>query len=144
MTDLMGLYRLAEEQGVTVDCFRLGARESISIQEGEECFIAIDPFRLSSSQDEKMKLALELGHCVTGSFYNRYSGLDVRQKHENAADKWAIEEVIGEDELNEAVSAGNTEVWQLAEYFNVSEAFMKKAVCWYKFGNLDVDSYFGQ
>ena len=65
MTDLMGLYRLAEEQGVTVDCFRLGARESISIQEGEECFIAIDPFRLSSSQDEKMKLAHELGHCVT-------------------------------------------------------------------------------
>ena len=31
-----------------------------------------------------------------------------------------------------------------ADYFDVSEDFMKKAVCWYKFGNLDVDSYFGQ
>lgn len=81
---------------------------------------------------------------MTGSFYNRHSGLDVRQKHENHADKWAIEEMIGEDALNEAVSEGNTELWQLADYFNVSEAFMKKAVCWYKFGNLDVDSYFGQ
>ncbi len=110
MTDLMGLYRLAEAQGVTVDCFQLGARESISIQEGEECFIAIDPFRLSSSQDEKTKLAHELGHCVTGSLYNRHSGLDVRQKHENHADKWAIEKMIGEDALNEAVSEGNTEL----------------------------------
>lgn len=141
MTDLMDLYRLAEEQGVTVDCFQLGARESISIQDGDDCFIAIDPFQLSSFQDEKLKLAHELGHCMTGSFYNRYSGLDVRQKQENRADKWAIEEVIGEDELNEAVSEGYTELWELADYFNVSEDFMKKAICWYKFGNLDVEYY---
>ena len=56
----------------------------------------------------------------------------------------SIEEMIGEEALNEAVSAGNTEVWQLADYFNVSEEMMKKAICLYKFGNLDVDRYFGQ
>ena len=39
------------------------------------------------------------------------------------------------------MSEGNTELWQLADYFNVSEAFMKKAVCWYKFVNLDVVYY---
>lgn len=52
--------------------------------------------------------------------------------------------MIGEEELNEAVSEGYTELWELADYFNVSEDFMKKAICWYKFGNLDVDSYFGE
>ena len=51
---------------------------------------------------------------------------------------------VNVDALNEAVSEGNTEVWQLADYFNVSEEMMKKAICLYKFGNLDVDRYFGQ
>jgi len=32
----------------------------------------------------------------------------------------------------------------LADYFNASEEMMKRAICFYKFGNLDVDIYFGQ
>ena len=107
-------------------------------------FVLLDYGLISAGAKERTHLAHELGHCVTGSFYNRYSGLDNRQKQENRADKWAIEEMIGEEALNEAVSAGNTEVWQLADYFNVSEEMMKKAICLYKFGNLDVDRYFGQ
>lgn len=128
MTDLMGLYPLAKEQGMAVDCFQRGARESISIQDGEERFIALAPFRLSSSQNEKQPLAHEWGHCMTGSFYNRHSGLDVRQKHKNSAGNRAIEKRIGEEALNAAASAGSTEVWQLADYFNVSEGLMKKSV----------------
>ena len=38
--------------------------------------------------------AHELGHCETGSFYNRYAKLDVRQQHENRADKWAIRRLV--------------------------------------------------
>lgn len=69
------------------------------------------------------------------------SDLDVRQKHENRADKWAIKQLIPKDKLDQAVAEGYTDLWQLAEYFEVSEEFMKKAICWYKFGNLDVEEY---
>lgn len=142
MTDLLELYRAADVAGVTVDAFRLDSRESIALQDGDgSCYIAIDPFKLESIADEKTKLAHELGHCVTGSFYNRYSTSDVRQQHENRADKWAIRKMISEKELDAAVADGHTELWDLAEHFGVTEDFMRKVVCWYKYGSLAVDAF---
>lgn len=32
-------------------------------------------------------------------------------------------------------------MWDLAEHFGVTEDFMRKVVCWYMYGNLDVDLY---
>lgn len=143
MTDLLELYRVADENGITVDCFELGKREALSFMNTDgECYIAMDPFKLQSAQNERMKLAHEMGHCCTGSFYNQYAARDVRQKHENRANKWAIEKLIPEDELDEAVADGCTDIFTLAEHFDVTEDFMRMAVCWYTYGNLAVDLYF--
>mgnify|MGYP000675846688 CR=1 FL=1 len=91
MMDLMGLYRLAEDNDIAVDCFELKKREALSVMDNDgACYIAIDPFKLASELDKKMKLGHELGHSVTGSFYNEYATCDVRRKHENRAEKWAI------------------------------------------------------
>lgn len=143
MTDLLYLYRLAEQDRIRVDCFDLRSREALSIMDPDGCcYIAIDPFQLRRESDERQKLAHELGHCETGSFYNRYAACDVRQKHENRADKWAIKKLVPKDELEAAVNAGHTEFWDLAELFSVTEDFMKKAVCWYRHGNLNVEALF--
>ena len=143
MMDLMGLYRLAEDNDIAVDCFELKKREALSVMDSDgTCYIAIDPFKLASELDEKMKLGHELGHSVTGSFYNEYATCDVRRKHENRADKWAINEFVSEQELDEAIADGHTEMWDLADYFHVTEDFMKKAVCWYTHGNLATELYF--
>ena len=131
MSKLTNLYELAERQHIRVDCFELPTAESLSLTQLGQCFIAIDPFALQSNADECVKLAHELGHCLTGSFYNRYSGLDVRQKHENRADRWAIETLIPEEELLTAYKKGYREVWQLAEYFDSTEDFIRKAAAYY-------------
>lgn len=144
MKGLMELYCIADTEKITVDSFDLEAREALSFtDDAGACYIAIDPFKLSSSADEKTKLAHELGHCMTGSFYNRYAAADIRQRHENRADKWAIKKLIPEDELEEAVACGYTEAWELAERFNVTEDFMKKAMCWYVHGTLAEDALGG-
>lgn len=131
------LYNLAEKESVTVAAFSLSKREALSTMDSDgQCYVAIDPEKLSSTADEKTKLAHELGHCATGSFYNVYSPCDSRQRHENRADKWAIKKLIPEDELEEAVADGYTEIWELADFFEVTEDLMRKAVSWYKFGNL--------
>ena len=143
MTDLLELYHMANQANIVVDCFELGKREALSIIEPDgNCYIAIDPFQLTSSQDEKLKLAHELGHCATGSFYNQWDVCDIRQKYENRADKWAIQCLVPEVELEEAISAGHTQLWDLAEYFGVTEDFMRKAICWYTYGNLASEIYF--
>ena len=76
--------------------------------------------------------AHEMGHCITDSFYAGYSPLEKRAKHEYRADKWAINYLIPFDALCQAVSEGNCELWQLAEYFDVGEPFVEKAIAYHE------------
>lgn len=137
MTTINELYNLAERENVTVVAFSLRNRDALSTMDScGQCYVAIDPNKVSSSADEKTKLAHELGHCITGSFYSVYSPCDNRQRQENRADRWAIKKLISADELERAVANGYTELWELAEFFNVTEDLMRKAVSLYKYGNL--------
>ena len=130
---LLELYRYADAQRIPVDAFPLGRMEALSLLDGEGgCHIAINPFRVQSNEDEKTKL----GHCMTGAFYTVASPCDVRARHENRADKFEIELLIGKEALENAVAAGHTELWDLAEYFGVTEEFMRKAILWYREGRL--------
>ena len=143
MVDLLSLYRQAERDNIGVYWFTMDSAESLSIQASDgSCAIAIDPWYLRTQAEEKTKLAHEMGHCETGSFYNEDAALDIRQKHENKADKWAIEHVVPENELRIAIMDGCTELWQLAERFGVTIDFIKKAVCLYTYGNMAADQYF--
>ena len=142
MKNLLCLYQAAERADISIYRFPLPETESLCIQdEGGRCHIAIDESRLCSEADHTVHLAHELGHCITGSFYNIHSPLDVRQKHENRADKWAIQACVSAEALDEAVADGCTDLWSLAERFGVTEAFMRKAVCLHVFGNLAVQVY---
>lgn len=143
MKPLQELYRYAEQENIAVDRFPLKKRQALSLMdEGGRCYVAIDPAKLTGETDERAKLAHELGHCATGAFYNRYSDFDNRQRQENKADKWAICQLVTEEELDDAVALGRVTLWELAEYFGIPEALMKKAVCWYTYGNLAAELYF--
>ena len=138
---LMGLYGLAEQHNIRVDTFCLNRLEALSIEDADgDRFIAIDPFQIRSYADEKTKLAHELGHCETGSFYNVQCLDSLRGSNENRADKWAIRNVIPKEELDKAVASGCTEPWELADHFRVTEEFMRKAIRWYTCGNLCVEN----
>lgn len=138
MLDLIGLYDMADDNGVIIDEYPMRNLVSFSLMDlGGDCYVAVDPLKLESAQQEKIVLAHELGHCMTGSFYNVYSPFDIRKRHENRADKWSIMQLVPEEELNEAVSAGFTEPWQLAEYFDVPEDYMRRACHWYRHHNMD-------
>ena len=137
------LYDLAQKQNIEIFTFPMPNSHSMSVMTDDgKCFVGIDPSIQDGSVRERVHLAHELGHCVTGSFYNRYSNFDCRQRHENRADKWAIRQLITEDALDQAVADGYTEVWELAELFGVTEQFMRKAICLYVHGNVAEELYF--
>ena len=81
-----------------------------------------------TAADETVKLAHEMGHCATGSFYNRWAACDVRQKHENRANRWAYRRLIPPEALEEAFRRGLREPWELAKHFNVTEPFLRDAL----------------
>ena len=136
--ELKSLYELADKENITVDALRMKRLSAFSVMDCDgDCYIAIDPERIQSKQDEKIKLSHELGHCLTGSFYNVYATCDVWKKHENRANKNSVQRLVPKDELDEAVRAGFTETWQLAEYFDVPVEYMCMACHWYKHNNMN-------
>ena len=131
------LLNLAKTEQVEIIPFNLEEREALSLMDPEgRCYIGINQRMIRSGADEKTKLAHELGHCATGSFYCIYSPYDLRMRHEVRADKWAIHKLIPETELNDAVKKGYTTTWDLAERFGVTEEFMHRAIQLYKLGRL--------
>lgn len=119
------LYDIAENEGIDIYAVALPITESVSIMDDDlYCYIGIDYDLIKSSADEKRKLAHEIGHCVKGAFYNRYSKLDLISKHEYSADKWACENLLPKQEFQQ----GYVEIWQISEYFDVPEELVKKAM----------------
>ena len=135
------LYDLAKKQNIDVLRFPMERCGSMSVMTPSgACYVGMDPG--ITGNREKTHLAHELGHCVTGSFYNMYAKVDHRRRHENRADKWAINQLIPVDALDDAIAAGDTQLWELAERFGVTEEFVKKAVCYHVHGNLATELYF--
>lgn len=132
------LFRIAKESGVRVEYCSLPLNESVSAQDPDGDFILMDYGLIASGASERVHLAHELGHCATGSFYKPYSKLDIRGRHEYRANKWAIHKLVPFCSLNKALKQGATEVWELAEYFNVTEDFIRAAIFLYQSeGKLD-------
>ena len=143
MQSVLSLYETAAQQNIEVLQYPMQENGSMSIMlEDGTCYIGIDRAVQDGDIQERVHLSHELGHCITGSFYNRYAAIDHRQRHENRADKWAIRHLIPVEDLDEAVANGASELWELAELFGVTEQFMKKAVCYYVHGNVATELYF--
>ena len=93
--------------------------------------IFVDFDRLGSLQEFKAALAHELGHCATGCTHRVSSPYDLVCRHEYKANRWAIQRYLPFEELQNAVSAGYTEPWQLAEYFQLPETAVRGALNYY-------------
>ena len=140
---LRNLYELAKQQNIEVLSFSLPENESMSLMlEDGRCFVGMDASVRDGDVQERVHLGHEMGHCLTGSFYSIHTAIDCRQRHENKADKWAVQQLIPVDALDDAIADGCTEVWELADRFGVTEEFIRKAVCWYVHGNMAAELYF--
>ncbi len=133
--ETLKLYNLAEKSGITVDRFSLPENGSVSLLHDGKLYIALDS-NIKTNAEERVCLAHELGHCETLGFYNMYAPIDVRSKHENKADRWAIKRLVPEEKYRRALRNGYTDINSLAEFFDVTDEFMEKAVQYYSKNNI--------
>ena len=131
-TTLSNLYEYVDSHQIEVIRLSTNKIACMSlINEFGDSAIGINPFMLYSERDELVKIAHELGHFETGAFYNIFSTLDIRKKHENRANQWAIKKLIPKDELLNAYQNGICDNTELAEYFNVTEDFLQLVLKYY-------------
>ena len=134
--NLDDLYHIADVENIEIIPFPLPKTKSLSIQTDDfDCYIGMDDSEMPTNAEKKIRLADELGHCTQSAFYNRWSSCDLVSRHEYRANRWACEQLIPKEEMEIAMKKGYCEVWQLAEYFDVTEELVRKA-CWIYFDKI--------
>ena len=88
--------------------------------------------RLKTNKERKCVLGEELGHYFTsvGDILNLK--IESNRKQEIRARNWAFQKLVPFDELILAHQQGYVNVYELAEYFDVTEDFMKEAILFYQ------------
>ena len=142
MNKIISLYNELNRAGVRFYHWDMDDVQAATIEQEGQYGVFMDFGNIRTDAEELVVVAHEGGHISTGATHRVDSPYDLVEKHEYKADKWAIQRLIPEEALDEAVAGGCTELWQLAEHFGVTEEFMKKAVCWYVHGNLAAELYF--
>lgn len=115
-----------------IDYYIFNNCESLSAPVGDRFIIAIDPTKIKSTADEKLKVAHESEHCKSGTFYSPSTPYIVRRQCEVKTEHRTIKTLVPLDELKTALANGITEPWELAEYFGVPEPFLRQATAFYE------------
>lgn len=122
------LQNIADNEGyeiMSIDCPESG---SMAIQTDEgNCYIGLDNHSVTAAV-ELTRTAHEIGHCRSGSFYNKSCPFEIVEKLERTANKEAAFILIPLPELLKAFRHGYTEIWELAEYFGVTEDFVRTTI----------------
>lgn len=131
--DVVSLYCLAEELDIPVYWYTMDSEvESLVVELAPgQTAIALDPLKFKDLPDEKYKLAHELGHSVTGALYRLDTPLDERGRSEQRADRWAIQRLLPFDTLRQAIHGGRDTPAELAEYFQLPQVLIEKAIAYY-------------
>lgn len=127
MTSYEELCDIAEKNDVLMISGSLHNTPSMVICDRGACAAIFDYSKIETKAELMVCTAHEVGHCTTRSFYTENS-LELRSRMEYRADKWAIKELLPKSEMEEAMKNGYVEVWQLAELFEVTEEYVKKAL----------------
>ncbi len=141
MSKVLSLYEELRRRGVRFYHWNMGEDQAATMEMDGRWAVFMDFANIPTAAEELVIVAHEGGHVSTGATHRVDSPYDLVEKHEYKADKWAVQRLIGREELAAAVEAGMTAPWELAEHFGVTEDFMRKALCWYRNGNLSTGDY---
>lgn len=148
MGKLIELYDWLSQEGVFVFDRQLPFSDektkalTVKLERTNTWGIFIDAGRMDTDAERAASIYHEGGHYATGTTHEVCSPQDIIEKHEYKADKWAVQAAVSKEDLAIARAAGHREIYDLAEYFGLTESFILKVVCWYDHGNLDVDLYY--
>ena len=112
----------AYSRGIEIDDVPMQAIRAVSFPEG---WIAIDSRKFQSEAEYKCELAHEIGHCLTGSFYNIHTRVSVKELNERRANRFAAEMLVPFSDLRKAFSRGISFDRILANMFDVTVEFIR-------------------
>ena len=129
--DLNKLYDVAEKENIPVIDFRM-KNKAIICKTNKRICIGLNYEKINSVTEEKELLAEDLGHDYCNAFYNSNSDFSTISKKEYRANKWKCTVLVSVNDFIDAFNKGLKNIYEIAEYLNLSEDTVIFAYNYYK------------
>ena len=132
MFELSQFYSYCQQNAVDVIPYMGMPSPGATIRDGEDLAIFLDIKAITTLRDLKGICLHELGHAATGALHKVSSPYETVGRSEYRANRWCAERFLTREAFQEAFAAGYTELWQLAEYFDLPEDCILTALIYWK------------
>lgn len=131
MFELQDFYNHCRENRIDVIPYNGCPHEGATIRDGEWYAVFLDFTRIRSTRLLRGVCCHELGHAATGALHKLDSPYELVERSEYRANRWAAEKFLTEADFRAAFADGYTEIWELAEYFDLPEETVKNALTYW-------------
>ena len=128
MFELSQFYDYCKENQVDVIPFAGMPAAGATVRDQGAYAVFLDFSKIRSTRLLRGVCCHELAHAATGALHKVSSPYETAQRSEYRANRYAAQHFLTAQCFQEAFSAGCTELWQLAEYFDLPEQDVEKAL----------------
>lgn len=128
MFELSDFYDYCQENDVDVIPFFGCPQPGATIRDGCNYAVFLDFSKIKSTRTLRGVCFHELGHLGTGALHKVCSPFELAERSEHRASRWSAEHLLTREDFLEAFQSGYTEVWELAEYFDLPERDIESAL----------------
>ena len=131
MFELKHFYDYCKENRVDVIPYFGMPQPGATLRDGSYYAVFLDFSKILTTRLLRGVCCHELGHIATGALHKVDSPYELVERSEYRANRYMAQAFLTEDAFREAFSAGYTELWQLAEYFDLPEQDIKNALTYW-------------
>lgn len=131
MFELSHFYDYCQKNNVDVIPFSGMPAEGVTMRNTAGYAIFLDFTKIKSTRLLNGVCCHELGHASTGALHKVSSPFETVERSEYRANRWMAEQFLTVEDFTAAFSAGYTEPWELAEYFDLPEQDVKNALTYW-------------
>lgn len=131
MFELSQFYDYCRKNRVDVIPFAGIPQPGATVRDAGQYAVFLDFSQIKSTRLLRGVCCHELAHVATGALHKVSSPYELVERSEYRANRWCAQHFLTEKDFRTAFRAGCTELWQLAEYFDLPEQDVKNALTYW-------------
>ena len=131
MFEISDFYDYCKDHNVAVIPFDRCPQPAATIRDQDFYAVFLDFTKIRSARLLRGICYHELGHVATGALHKVDSPYELVERSEYRAARWVAENCLTEEMFREAFREGYTELWQLADYFDLPESSIETALTYW-------------
>ncbi len=131
MFELSDFYQYCKDNSVDVIPFAGMPSMGATVRDGSDIAVFLDFSRIRSTRQLKGVCLHEQGHAATGALHKVSSPFETVERSEYRANRWCAEHYLTPEDFSTAFSCCCTHNWELAEFFDLPEQDIEKALTYW-------------